>query len=265
MPAATKRPHVKGISIYRPFSAFLPSPYDIPQLPILKINADSSLRYTVFGSIAKHIDPNNRPSTINADHTHQWTLYLKPCPPHPELSYFIKKVQFKLHETYTNNLRTVEAPPFEVTETGWGEFEVQIKIYFVPEANEKAQTIWHHLKLHPYGPDAERQRETKAPVVSECYEEVVFNEPVEAFYELLTTSGGGGRGKGSKGSKQTSIGGKGERVAELPFEGVYSQKEEGRELDRLGEAIKTVEVMVKAERKKLEEKEKILAELRSES
>ncbi|KAL8906809.1 MAG: hypothetical protein Q9207_001797 [Kuettlingeria erythrocarpa] len=238
MPTATKRPREKGISIYRPF---------------------------IFGSIAKHINPSNRPSTINADHTHQWTLYLKPCPPHPDLSYFIKKVQFKLHETYPNNLRTVEAPPFEVTETGWGEFEVQIKIYFVPEANEKPQTIWHHLKLHPYGPDAERQRETKAPVVSECYEEVVFNEPVEAFYELLTTSGGGGRGKGSKGSKQMSIGGKGDRVAELPFEGLYSQKEEGRELDRLGEAIKTVEVMVKAERKKLEEKEKILADLRSET
>lgn len=163
-------------------------------------------------------------------------------------------------------MRTIEAPPFEVTETGWGEFEVQIKIYFVPEANEKPQTIWHHLKLHPYGPDAERQREKKEPVVSECYEEVVFNEPVEAFYELLTTggSGGSGRGKGSKGSKQMSVGGKGERVAELPFEGVYSQKEEGRELDRLGEAIKTVDSMVKEERKKLEEREKMLADLRSE-
>ncbi|KAL8946617.1 MAG: hypothetical protein Q9222_007008 [Ikaeria aurantiellina] len=239
----TKSLRKKGISIYRPF---------------------------IFGSIAKHIDPNNRPSTINADHTHQWTLYVRPCPPQPDLSYFIKKISFKLHETYTNSLRTVEAPPFEVTETGWGEFEVQIKIYFVPEANEKPQTIWHHLKLHPYGPDAERQRERKEPIVSECYEEVVFNEPVETFYDLLTSSGGGnvGRGKGSKGSKQASIGGKkgvqGERVAELPFDGPYSQKEEGRELDRLGQAIKTVEVMVLEERKKLEEREKTLADLRSE-
>ncbi|KAI4152679.1 MAG: hypothetical protein LQ341_000674 [Variospora aurantia] len=242
MPApkrGTKRGRKKGISVYRPF---------------------------IFGSIAKYLDPTTRPSTVNVDHTHQWTLYVKPCPPHPDLSYFIKKVQFKLHETYTNSLRTIEAPPFEVTETGWGEFEVQIKIYFVPEANEKPQTIWHHLKLHPYGPDAERQRERKEPVVSECYEEVVFNEPVEAFYELLTTSGSGGlgRGKGSKGSKQMNVGGgKGDRVAELPFEGMYSQKEEGRELDRLGDAIKTVEIMVKDERRRLEEREKTLADLRS--
>lgn len=104
--------------------------------------------------------------------------------------------------------------------------------------------------------------------MSECYEEVVFNEPVEGFYDLLTTSGGagmGGRGKGSKGSKQMSMGDKrGERVAELPFEGMYSQKEEGRELDRLGEAIKTVEVMVKEERRRLEEREKMLLDLKSE-
>ncbi|KAL8732079.1 MAG: hypothetical protein Q9166_003033 [cf. Caloplaca sp. 2 TL-2023] len=233
----------KGVSIYRPF---------------------------IFGSIAKPIDDASKPATMNADHTHRWTIYVRPCPPHPDLSYFIKKVSFKLHETYTNALRTVEAPPFEVTETGWGEFEVQIKLYFVPEANEKPQTMWHHLKLHPYGEHAERQRERKEPIISECYEEVVFNEPVEAFYDLLTSSGGGnvGRGKGSKGSKQASVGGKkgaqGERVAELPFDGTYSQKEEGKELDRLGQAIKTVELMVKEERKKLEEREKTLADLRSE-
>ncbi|KAL8955271.1 MAG: hypothetical protein Q9183_006716, partial [Haloplaca sp. 2 TL-2023] len=223
-----------------------------------------------YGSVAKHIDPATRPSTINADHTHQWTVYVKACPPHPDLSYFIKKVSFKLHETYTNSLRTIESPPFEVTETGWGEFEVQIKIYFVAEANEKPQTLWHNLKLHPFGPDAERQRERKEPIISECYEEVIFNEPVEAFYDLLTSSGtgGAGRGKGSKGSKQASMGGKkgaqGERVAELPFDGTYSQKGEGMELDRLRQASKTVEAMVLEEQEKYHRQEKILAELRKE-
>ncbi|KAL8822930.1 MAG: hypothetical protein Q9170_008381, partial [Blastenia crenularia] len=63
---------------------------------------------------------------------------------------------------------------------------------------------------------------------------------------------------------QMSLDKKGERVAELPFEGVYSLKEEGRELDRLRAAIKTVEVMVKEERRKLEEREKKLEDLRSE-
>lgn len=40
------------------------------------------------------------------------------------------QVQFKLHESYTDALRTVTKPPYEITETGWGEFEIIIKIYF---------------------------------------------------------------------------------------------------------------------------------------
>ena len=44
----------------------------------------------------------------------------------------------------------IDRPPFSVTETGWGEFEIQVKIFFVPEANEKPVTAFHHLKLHPW-------------------------------------------------------------------------------------------------------------------
>jgi YEATS domain-containing protein 4 len=196
----------------------------------------------------------------------------------------LKKVQFKLHETYTNSLRTVESPPFEVTETGWGEFEVVIKLYFVPEASEKPQNLWHALKLHPYGPDAEAQRERKDAIVSQNYEEIIFNEPTEPFYEIMTsgpppltpappTSGSAGRGKSGKGAKQQLQAaaaalkrGGGDRSAEIPFadspDNPYSQKAEGAELDRLQVAIKTVEGMLRDEQAKLAEKEKTLAELR---
>ena len=178
-------------------------------------------------------------------------------------------MQFKLHETYTNSLRTIESPPFEVTETGWGEFEVQIKLHFVPEANEKPQTLWHGLKLHPYGKDAEAQRERREAVVSQNYEEILFNEPVEPLYDILTSGPPplSSRGKGAKGSKQASLAKKvGERSAEIPYTdspgNPYSQKTEGTELDRLHEAKKTVDAMVKEERAKLDEKEKLLRELR---
>ena len=179
-------------------------------------------------------------------------------------------MQFKLHETYTNAARMVEAAPFEVTESGWGEFEVQMKLYFVPEANEKAQTLWHALKLHPYaGDDVEAQRERRDPVVSQNYEEVVFSEPVEAFYEVLTAGPPlPARGKGSKGSKQASVMKQGERSAEIPYANSagnpYSQKEEAAQLDLLREARKTVDEMVQAERAKLVEKEKVMEGLRRE-
>lgn len=46
------------------------------------------------------------------------------------MSAYVKKVQFKLHESYANQTRIVTKPPYEVTETGWGEFEMIIKIFF---------------------------------------------------------------------------------------------------------------------------------------
>ena len=148
-----------------------------------------------------------------------------------------------------------------MTETGWGEFEVQIKLYFVPEAAEKPQTLWHFLKLHPWGPDAEGMKERRESVTSQSYEEIIFNEPTEQLYEIMTTTPvQRGKGKVQKaGQKKT------ERTAELPYadspDNPYSQKSEGAELDRLKEAKKTVEKMVAEEKAKLAEREKVMEEL----
>ena len=186
-----------------------------------------------------------------------------------DISYWLKKVQFKLHETYAQAVRTIEQPPFEVTETGWGEFEIQIKLYFVPESTEKPQTLWHSLKLHPYGADIEGKRERREKVVSQNYEEVIFNEPVEQFYDILT--GGTGttqqhsKGKSGKNTKQIQQGIA--RTAEIPFNdspgNPYSRTTENKELDRLTEAQKTVDQMLKEEKAKLIEREKKLAELKT--
>ncbi|KAK4054785.1 NuA4 histone H4 acetyltransferase complex and the SWR1 complex subunit [Microbotryomycetes sp. JL201] len=129
---ATKR--LRGVSVYRPI---------------------------IYGNTAVLLEPHER---TNTDHTHRWTVGVRSAasPSNPDnkeanhvggaddLSYFIKKVTFKLHETYAQPLRTIERPPFEVTETGWGEFDIVIKIFFVPEAAEKPLTFNHHLKLHPW-------------------------------------------------------------------------------------------------------------------
>ncbi|KAE8271769.1 hypothetical protein A4X09_0g538 [Tilletia walkeri] len=124
-----------------------------------------------------------------------------------DLSYMIKRVQFKLHDTYQQPTRNIDKPPFQVTETGWGEFEIVIKIYFVSESGEKPITLYHHLKLHPWLPPAVKPPSSKKeedlatlaaqqakdltalrppPVVhSWQYEDIVFPEPTEAFYEIL--------------------------------------------------------------------------------
>ena len=49
-----------------------------------------------------------------------------------------------------------------MTETGWGEFDVQIRILFVPESGEKPITTYHRLKLHPWHPVTLRAPEPAA-------------------------------------------------------------------------------------------------------
>jgi YEATS domain-containing protein 4 len=229
-PAGTKR--VRGIQVHRPF---------------------------LYGTEAIPFDPANKPKDAPADHTHRWKVFVRGINGE-DISYWLRKVQFKLHDTYANSVRMIEAPPFEVEETGWGEFEIAIKFYFVPESTEKPQTIWHSLKLHPYGDDIEGKKERREMVKSVCYEEVLFNEPVEQFYEILT--GGPSRGKGSKSAKSTS---RIAHTAEIPDliskDNIFSREEESKELDRLGEAIKTVEKLIKEEKDKLIIEEEKLKEL----
>ena len=229
-------------------------------LPDHKYHTDSDL--TVYGSEARPFDPAHRPANADPEHTHAWKVFVRGVNGE-DISYWLKKVQFKLHDTYSNSVRMIEAPPFEVSETGWGEFEIAIKFYFATESNEKPQTLWHGLKLHPYGDDAEGKKERREIVRSVVYEEVLFNEPVETFYEILT-GGVQGKGKGGKAGKAALKVGAG-MTAEIPErvskDNVFSRQEESKELDRLGEAIKTVETMIVEEKKKITADEATLQEL----
>ncbi|KAK7895090.1 NuA4 histone H4 acetyltransferase complex and the SWR1 complex subunit [Exophiala xenobiotica] len=231
-PGGTKR--VRGVQIYRPFT---------------------------YGSEAIPFDPENRPKDAPPDHTHRWRVFVRGVN-NEDISYWLKKVQFKLHDTYANSVRMIESPPFEVEETGWGEFEIAIKFYFVPESTEKPQQIWHGLKLHPYYGDVEQQKRDRTMISSVCYEEVLFNEPVEAFYEQLTGSAQVGKSKAGKGGKGQI---KSPPTAEIPMRSSavnkFSKEEESKELDRLGEAVKQVQQLIAEEKSKLIKEEARLQEL----
>ena len=56
-----------------------------------------------------------------------------------------------------------------MTETGWGEFEIQIKIFFQDPA-EKPVTLFHHLRLYS---TEETIMGPQNSVTSERYEEIV--------------------------------------------------------------------------------------------
>lgn len=154
-----------------------------------RVKTLSVTRPIVYGNTAKKLGE-IRPPNAPAEHTHIWTIFVR-GPQNEDISYYIKKVVFKLHDTYPNATRTIEAPPFELTETGWGEFEINIKIYFIEEANEKMLSFYHHLRLHPYyNVSAEGPQKPNDEISSVFYDEIVFNEPNEQFFKTLMSTPG---------------------------------------------------------------------------
>jgi YEATS domain-containing protein 4 len=132
-------------------------------------------RSIVFGSIAV---PIKKPES---DHTHKWTVYVRGF--HDEdVSTWIKRVVFRLHESFPTPSRAIEQSPFEVTETGWGEFQLNIRIVF-QDPNQKPLNFTHHLKLYPT--EEANQVKTSRPIVSEHYEEIIFDPPTELMASVL--------------------------------------------------------------------------------
>ncbi|KAH6914725.1 yeats family protein [Coprinopsis sp. MPI-PUGE-AT-0042] len=154
MSSAADRVRQRGITVYRPI---------------------------IYGNVAVALTDDERAKLSSRDHTHRWTP-LSPTSDQvggaDDLSYCIKRV----------NQLDVDKAPFELTETGWGEFEIQIKIAFVGESGEKPILVAHHLKLHPWTATGESEIPPldvaikHGPVHSWQYDELVFNDPMLVFF-----------------------------------------------------------------------------------
>ncbi|KAF7432762.1 NuA4 histone H4 acetyltransferase complex and the SWR1 complex subunit [Pleurotus ostreatus] len=242
----------------------------------VRVRGLSIFRPIIYGNTATVLTPKERESLSSPDHTHKWTVAVRSAASNPnsdivggadDLSYFIKRVVFKLHETYPNQSRTVDKPPFEVSETGWGEFEIQIRITFISESGEKAILLYHHLKLHPWNATGEAEIPPLdvaikyGPVHSWQYDEIVFNDPFQNFLSILTAHPPTPLPKGSKrpvpfhlsnpASLEASKGGTPEFTTQMAKE----------EADRLDAAKKEVLAQQEAMRLQIVEKEKELDSL----
>ncbi|KAI8831771.1 yeats family-domain-containing protein [Chytriomyces cf. hyalinus JEL632] len=124
------------------------------------------------------------PPPSDPSHTHRWTVFVRGAND-GDISPIIKRVSFKLHESFVPPVRVNGSPPFEVTETGWGEFEILIKLSYA-DSQEKPLPLFHQLQLYPKDKDPDPDAEyAKLPITSEHHEEIVFNEPHEEFNEPL--------------------------------------------------------------------------------
>ena len=117
-------------------------------------------------------------------HSHRWTVFVRGLE-NESLSAFIKSVTFTLHSSFEDPVRVISAPPYECTETGWGEFTIAIAVDFIDSALLPPLSFQHFLKLFP-PPNVPPS--TKRPVMSETYDEFVFVHPTVEFYQEMTKS-----------------------------------------------------------------------------
>lgn len=113
--------------------------------------------------------------------SHKWTVYLR-SPNNDDMQHVLKKVTFVLHDSFANPERDQAYSPYELTEVGWGEFDILVRIHFHDDVAEPPVELYHRLKL--YGDDAAPSN-AKKPVVAEQYEELVFWEPTEPFFNRV--------------------------------------------------------------------------------
>lgn len=99
------------------------------------------------------------------------------------LHQYVRKVVFTLHESFDDNVVEIDKPPFSIVRSGWGEFDVHISIHF-QDVNEEPVSKIHGISI--FHPQQNQKATQKKPVVNENYDEIVFNEPTEFFYHMLT-------------------------------------------------------------------------------
>jgi len=108
--------------------------------------------------------------------THDWELYVKGVDK-ADISSYIEKIVFNLHESFPKPKRTFKEPPFVLKESGYAGFILPIDIHF---KNRTMQTYQYDIDLQPSGP----------PVHKSEIKTHIFENSSEDFRQKLLKGGG---------------------------------------------------------------------------
>lgn len=103
-----------------------------------------------------------------------------------DISKFISKVEFELDPSFPEPVITVTKPPFYMHEVGWGQFPINIKLYFADPTCQPVETVKDLILFDELNPT------TKRPIVTEEYNELVFIDPTPNMRLLLTQASAAG-------------------------------------------------------------------------
>ena len=104
----------------------IPSPKDTSPAktpsPDQRVQGVTVFKSIIYGNVSYRVDlpPQNQASRASQDDNNdwfRWTVYVRGAQ-NEDLSYFIQKVVFYLHDSYGEPVRVIDHAPFELTEEG---------------------------------------------------------------------------------------------------------------------------------------------------
>ena len=112
--------------------------------------------------------------------THDWTVFVRGSEGN-DISHFVEKVIFHLHESFHKPKRAIKDPPYKLDESGYGSFELKIEVCFKTKDEPRRVHFTYDLFLPLSG---------YPPVTSVRTEALTFTHPTEDFMRKLVKGGG---------------------------------------------------------------------------
>ncbi|KAJ7384561.1 Protein AF-9 [Desmophyllum pertusum] len=109
--------------------------------------------------------------------THDWVVFVR-GPENCDISNFVEKVVFYLHESFTKPKRD---PPYRVEEQGYGSFFLPVEVYFKNKEEPRKLKFDYDLVLPALG---------SLPIDNIRSEALTFTNPTEEFRKKLVKGGG---------------------------------------------------------------------------
>lgn len=113
-------------------------------------------------------------------YTHDWVVFVR-GPESCDISHFVDKVVFHLHESFAKPKRVLKDPPYQVAEAGYGSFFLAIEVYFKSKEEPRKLKFDYDLFLPLYG---------APPIDNIRSEALTFKNPTDEFKRKLIKGGG---------------------------------------------------------------------------
>ncbi|KAI8597012.1 hypothetical protein EDD21DRAFT_230088 [Dissophora ornata] len=105
-------------------------------------------RRIVVGNVSKYLPEDKRDPRLK-EFPYKWMIYVDGAPKPEDITAYISKVEFHLHESYKpNHIVTVSEAPFHLSRYAWGETQIKVRLFFHDTRNKPVE-VYHRLALDP--------------------------------------------------------------------------------------------------------------------